>query len=263
MLTQNIFDQTPVWWLFSGTVVLLLIGSEIGYRLGKWRKAHMNEGEKAPANTMMGSALGLLAFILAFTFSMSSSRFDARKQLAQEEASSIFKAYQRAQFLPEQQRNECTRLLREYVALRVDIPKMQKVADIEAAVLKSERIQDALWNQAASMADRPNAVLAGFMASLSELTDLQTKRVRSVVWNRIPLTIVFSLYGIAFLGLATMGYSSSLAENRSMVPATVLILAFSAVIVLIVDMERPIQELFSVPQQPMTETARRMNAIQP
>lgn len=262
MLTQNVFDHIPAWLLFLGTALLLLAASEVGYRIGLWRRKKMSEGEKVPANTLMGSALGLLAFLLAFTFGMSSARLDARKQLAQDEASAILRAYHRAQFFQEPQRAETSRLLREYVELRVSMGPDLPLPALEDAILRSEAIQDSLWHEVSALSDSPNAILAGFLMSLSELTDLQTKRIRAVAWNRIPLAIVYALYGIAFLGLATMGYSSGLAESRTMVPATVLVLAFSAVIVLIVDMERPRQELFDVPQQPMTETARRIQLLE-
>ena len=118
MLSDTLLDRSPVWLIYAGTVLLLLAGNEIGFRLGRWRRARMPEGEKAPATAIMGSTLGLLAFMLAFTFGMSGSRFDARKQLVLDEASAVLRAHQRAQFLPEPQRSECSRLLRDYVELR-------------------------------------------------------------------------------------------------------------------------------------------------
>jgi hypothetical protein len=262
MLTETLFDGIPVWLLYAGTVLLLLAASELGFRLGRWRKQATSEGEKAPVNTMMGSTLALLAFMLAFTFGMSSARFDARKQAAQEEASAILRAHQRAQFLPEPQRAECNRLLHEYVTLRLDIAD-QDAAEVEARVLRSEDLQDALWQQATALSQQPSALLAGFMQSLSELVDLQLKRMRAVAWNRIPLTILCLLYGIAFLGLATIGYSGGLADSRTSVPSVVLVFAFAAVIVLIVDLERPRQDLFEVPRAPIHETARRMQVLAP
>jgi len=262
MFSQHLIDHTPVLLLFVATMILLLVGSEVGYRLGRWRQKRNVEGEKVPANTMMGSALGLLAFILAFTFGMSSTRFDARKQLAQDEASAILRTYQRAQLLPEAQKVECSRLLREYALLRIEAANIQNLSELEKAILHSEGIQDELWRQTAILAQNPNAMLAGYMQSLTELTDLQIKRLRAVSWNRIPITIILALYAIAFLGLATMGYSGGLTNCRTTVPAAVLVLAFSAVIVLIIDLERPQQELFSVPQEPMIETARRIDAFE-
>jgi hypothetical protein len=263
MLTETIFDRCPIWRLYSGTVLVLLAGSECGFRLGLLRRAKMSEGEKAPANAMMGSTLGLLAFMLAFTFGMSSTRFDARKQLVLDEASAILRAYERGQFLPEIQQIECTRLLREYVRIRVLPTTLKSIEKIREAVKRSEEIQKELWQLAASQADRPSAILAGFMGSLSELSDLQMKRVRAAVWNRIPPTIVVTLYVIAFLGLGTIGYGAGLAESRTTIPVAILALAFSAIIVLIIDLERPRQRLFEVSQEPMTDVARRIGVGQP
>jgi hypothetical protein len=263
MLSETILDQSPVWLLYVGTVLLLFAGNEVGFRLGTWRRAHMPEGEKTPASAIMGSTLGLLAFMLAFTFGMSGARFDARKQLVLDEASAVLRAHQRAQFLPEPQRSESTRLLRDYVDLRVRVATIQSLSEMQDLVTRSEAVQDALWREAGTLADRPSAILSIFIQSLSELTDLQMKRVRAAVWNRIPPTIVLTLYGIAFLALTAMGYGAGLSESRTTVPSLMLILTFSAIIVLIVDLERPRQQLFNVSQQPMADVARRIQSFQP
>jgi hypothetical protein len=97
------------------------------------------------------------------------------------------------------------------------------------------------------------------MQSLGNLSDLQMKRVRAAMWNRIPATIVVMLYTLAFLGLMTMGYNAGLASTRPLLPTLVLVLAFSAVIVLIVDLERPHQTLFNVSQEPMAAVQRRIH----
>ena len=263
MLTETLLDRSPVWLIYAGTVLLLLAGNEIGFRLGTWRRARMPEGEKVPATAIMGSTLGLLAFMLAFTFGMSGSRFDARKQLVLDEASAVLRAHQRAQFLPEPQRTECSRLLRAYAELRADVTKPKNFSELQELVTRSEGTQDALWKTAATLADRPNASLSLFIQSLSELTDLQMRRVRAAVWNRIPPAIVLTLYGIAFLALAATGYGAGLAESRTSVPSAMLILTFSAIIVLIVDLERPRQQLFEVSQQPMSDVVRRIQSFHP
>jgi hypothetical protein len=263
MLPEALLDRCPVWLLYGSTVLLLLVGNEIGFRLGRWRRARMPEGEKTPATAIMGSTLGLLAFMLAFTFGMSGSRFDARKQLVLDEASAVLRAFQRAQFLPEPQKDACSRLLRDYVGLRTPVATVQNAAALQELVTRSEGIQDALWKEASTLADRPSPSLSIFIQSLSELTDLQMKRVRAAVWNRIPPTILLTLYGIAFLALTAMGYGAGLAESRTTVPSVMLILTFSAIIVLIVDLERPRQQLFQVAQEPMADVARRIRSFRP
>lgn len=260
MLSETILDQIPVWLLYVATVMLLLGGSEFGFRLGTWLRAGKPEGAKTSANAIMGSTLGLLAFMLAFTFGMSSSRFDARKQLVLEEASAILVSYQRAQILPEPQKRECSQLLRDYVDVRIQIAGLKTIEELPDLLARSERIQNALWKQAENLSDRPSAILGSFIQSLSALTDLQMKRVRAAVWNRIPSLIVLMLFSIAFLALMAMGYSAALAESRPTLPAVLLILAFSAIIVLIVDLERPRQQLFHVSQEPMIDVSRRIQS---
>ena len=67
--------------------------------------------------------LGLLALMLAFTFSMALSRFEARRDAVLNEANAIGTTALRARLLPEPQRSETLKLLREYVHIRLEIVK--------------------------------------------------------------------------------------------------------------------------------------------
>ena len=259
-MPEGLLDRSHVVLLYAGTVLLLLAGNELGYRMGRWRRQHMPEGEKTSSTAIQGSTLGLLAFMLAFTFGMAVSRFDARKQLVLDEASAILRAHQRIQLLPQPQRGACSSLLQEYVTLRLQTAAVRSVAEIEPLLKRSESIQQSLWQEAAALTERPTPVLNLFLQSLSELTDLQLKRVRAGVWNRLPTAILATLYGIAFLALTAMGYGAGLADSRTAIPSVMLILTFSAIIVLIVDLDRPRQQLFRVVQEPIADVARRIGA---
>ncbi len=46
-----------------------------------------------------------------------------------------------------------------------------------------------------------------------------------------------------------------------MIPSLMLILTFSAIIALIVEMERPRQRLFQVSHEPMADVARRIQSL--
>jgi hypothetical protein len=78
-LNREPLDLVPLWLLFLATCFFSALAVECGYRLGKWRHAHAAEEKDAPVNAMVGSILGLLAFLLAFMFSMAATRFDARR----------------------------------------------------------------------------------------------------------------------------------------------------------------------------------------
>ncbi len=84
--------------------------------------------------------LGLLALLLGFTFSMSISRFDARKDLVLEEANAIGTAHLRAKFLPEQASGDVAALLRDYVAARIDFHAASSdQANLAAATMVAAR----------------------------------------------------------------------------------------------------------------------------
>src|SRR5271155_3934044 len=78
-------DVLPLWGIFTTAAVCALLAVEIGYRVGKWRHRHAVDEKDAPVGAMVASILGLLAFMLAFTFGLAASRFDARRQVVLEE----------------------------------------------------------------------------------------------------------------------------------------------------------------------------------
>ena len=87
-------DSIPIWALLALTVVIVMIAVEAGCFIGRnaLRKSHMEK--VAPVSSIVGSTLGLLAFMLAFTFGTVASRYDARKALVRDEANPRSVAFQ-------------------------------------------------------------------------------------------------------------------------------------------------------------------------
>src|ERR1041385_857187 len=112
-------DVIPLWGLFLLGAGWLWLVMEGGYRVGKWRHAHMPDERDQPVGAMVASILGLVALVLGFTFSLAASRFDARRMAVLEESNAIGTTYLRARLLPEPERTEIARLLREYVEVRI------------------------------------------------------------------------------------------------------------------------------------------------
>ena len=103
---------------FVGTIVLVMISIEVGYRLGRMAHRRSKQEKESPVSAIEGSVLALLAFILAFTFGVASNRLDARKELVRNEANTLRTVWSRADFLPDPDRTESKTLLREYVHAR-------------------------------------------------------------------------------------------------------------------------------------------------
>ena len=102
MESNGPIDALPLWGLFIAILLVVLVSVECGYRLGKYRHARHEQEKEAPVGTMVGATLGLLAFILAFTFGLAATRFDTRRQVLLDEANAIGTTYLRAGMLPEQ-----------------------------------------------------------------------------------------------------------------------------------------------------------------
>jgi len=112
MQTVQPLDILPLWGVFALTITLVLISMEFGFRIGKRRIRFEEDTKNSSTSSMVGAVLGLLAFMLAFTFGMSSQRYDTRRQLLREEANTVNTAYLRAGLLSEPRRTEIRSLLR-------------------------------------------------------------------------------------------------------------------------------------------------------
>ena len=74
-------DQIPLLAVFLITTIMLFTSAEIGFHLGKCQKRRSKDIEKGQAGTILGAALSMLAFMLAFTFGMAGSIHDDRKKM--------------------------------------------------------------------------------------------------------------------------------------------------------------------------------------
>jgi hypothetical protein len=150
MQNNALIDALPLWALFILIMLIVLLSVEFGYRLGKYRRSHHEMEKEAPLGTLVGATLGLLAFILAFTFGLAASRFDNRKQLLLDEANAIGTTYLRAGLLPE--RGQQVRdLLRDYVAARLEAVQPSKLAQ---GIRQSEDIQKKVWSEAEALGQK-------------------------------------------------------------------------------------------------------------
>src|SRR5215467_12620718 len=175
-------DALPLWLLFIAILLVVLVSVESGYRLGKYRRSRHEYEKDAPVGTMVGATLGLLAFVLAFTFGLAAARFDTRRQVLLDEANAIGTTYLRAGMLPER-REEIRTLLRNYVNTRLEAVRS---GNIEEGMRRSENIQSQLWTHAVAVGEKnPNSIVVGvFIQSLNDMIDLHAKRVQAGLRSR-------------------------------------------------------------------------------
>ena len=243
----------PITAVFFIGLTVIFVVSEVGWQLGIRTK-----GEGGGNITTLESAvLGLLALMLAFTFSMALTRFEARRDALLNEANAIGTTALRARLLPDPHRSETLKLLREYLEIRLDIVRQDaSLAERMTSINRSNALQEALWQQAKAITSKDIGLIPTglFIASLNEMIDDQGKRL-SALRNQVPNIVLITLFVIAAVAGGFAGYASAMDTQRTRLPVFVMGLLISMVIFLIVDLDRPSAGFIKNNQQPMIDLA--------
>jgi hypothetical protein len=246
-MNLNLFDSFPIAGGYVGVSILMLVFSEVGYQFGVHSRTGHDKEAPSSLGPMVGGLLAMLAFVLAFTFSIASHQHDVRKQSVLEEANSIGTAYGL----------KVKHLLREYVDIRL---KAANGSDIDTAVARSVEIHNHLWDLVSAAAkERPNTNTSLMIQSINDMIDMHEKRVTAGLRNRIPSSVWMALVGIIALTMITMGTQVGLTGKRRLVAMIPLVLAFAVLVTLVVDLNRPQSGLITVGQQSMVDLQRSMS----
>lgn len=257
MPTAQLLDSLPIMMVFVAFAIFTLACYEIGFRIGRWYQERTPGEQEGPTGMLVGSILALLAFLLAVTMGMASDRFDARRANVLAEANDIGTTYLRAGYLPEPASSQIRELLREYVPLRIVVTDAD---DVQADIARSVEIQNQIWAIAEGIARTTDKgdLVALFIESLNDTIDIHETRITAGLYARVPETVLLLLIGGSALSLGMVGYSAGLTKRRSLLSAVVLILALGAVIMIVVDLDRPREGFIQVSQQPLIDLQQQI-----
>jgi hypothetical protein len=252
---EELFYDVDLWLMLVASIGGFLLATEAGFLLGHRSQSNTNDHSRSQIYTIQGATLGLLALLLGFTFSMAMSRYETRKQLVLEESNAIGTTYLRAQLLPEPARQEISKLLRRYVEVRLDFyhagndqKLLREVSD------KTERLHNQLWADAVGVGEKdPRAVTTGlFLQSLNETIDLHAKRITALE-NHVPEITLVLLYFVALMATGLIGYGCGVSGVRNFFVTIISSVLIAAVILVIIDLDRPRRGLIKVSQQRMVD----------
>src|SRR5690349_17913597 len=94
--------SAPMAVVYIGTVALVVGSIRLGFKIGARRHNLFTSKADATVSSVTGAMMGLLAFILAFTFNGTMNRFDQRKTLYTDQVNVIETMYIRSELLPDQ-----------------------------------------------------------------------------------------------------------------------------------------------------------------
>jgi len=238
------------WITYPLAAILIFAAAEVGCRLGHRSPDREREQVRAHITTIQSALLGLLALLIGFTFSISLSRYDARRDLLLGEANAIGTTALRAQFLPEGHAATALALLKDYTDTRFIYAPRDERPGREAG----QALLGKLWAEAVfATAQDPKSVSAGLFAqSLNDVIDFNEKR-RIANRNHVPEVAFLLLFGLSAVAIGFMGYGAGLAGTRQRIPNAIIAVSVALVIMLIADMDRPRRGLITVDQQALTD----------
>jgi hypothetical protein len=252
-------NEYVVWLLM---VVILGAATEVGYWLGRRAKAQLGDATAAAddhTREVQTAVFAVLGLLLAFTYSMAVSRFDARKQALTAETTAIETAYLRTQLLPTPLQTTEAALLRQYVDVRLASARPDWYFDTPQRQ-QTQVLQQQMWAPAAAAAkqDTQSNILQIFVESLNEVINAQHQGEAARL-NHLPESALYLLFAVSALSVGILGYRSGLGSGRSALGAVLLVLLVATILVIIFDIDHPYQGLITISQQSLIDLRRFMS----
>jgi hypothetical protein len=249
--------------IFAVAILGFLAAIEAGFRIGRRQAARRDDGVTSHLGVLQAAVLGLLGLLFGFSLSMAVSRFEARKGLVLEEANDLGTLWLRSQFLQPADRETMARLLREYVAARIEFHDagLNEVR-LSAALNRADALQKELWTVATRVAaEQPTSLPARlFIETLNDVIDDYEKR-RVALENHVPDIVVFLLFCNSVVALGFVAYGSGLNGRRRFGTTAIVAVLFSLVLTIILDIDRPRRGLVQVNQDSMLRLRESLAAV--
>jgi hypothetical protein len=245
------FIQIIIMFLvpFLSIMIPILAGQYFGIRTRKTNE-QVND---SPIGSVVGAALGLLAFMLAFTFQIVDNRYGHRKELLLEEVTNIRTTYLQAGLIPEPFRTSSRELLVQYTDLRMILAKDASLSQLENMKSRSQFILDSLWHYSEALAaqDRSSEAYSLYTASVNNLVEDYNKRITLTFEYRIPAAILWVLFIVTLFSMLLLGYQFGISGRKNTILAFFTAVIFSSVMFLILALDRPETGIMKLNQTPM------------
>ena len=217
---------------------MVLIGRMAGKAWGK------EEGEpKGGVGSILSALFGLSAFILAFTFGMSASRYSNVRDIIVDEANDIGTALLRSDLYSDSVRDAFRADFKKYIDAR--IAYYNNVTDtvlFKKARNDAAEAGTALWSRATQQSKLPNMLIPSnnMISALNNMFDIATTTEMNL-YARVPDLIVYMLFTLALVTSFVGGFTSSGIRRKDWIIIIVFALFSSMVTYVTLDLSRPMR----------------------
>jgi uncharacterized membrane protein len=206
---------------------------------------------------LLSAALALLGLLIAFTFSLALSRYDARRNMVVEEGNAIGTAWLRATLAEGPASNGLRESMKAYVDTRLRLPESSDPVRIEQ---QSTQAQALIWqNLRATVPAMPPPIAATLVTATTEMFDAAARR-KYERRARIPAHVLGVVGIFALMSAGITGYVlGRRGDLRHAIVSTILFLLLTMAITLILDLDRPWSGSITISQQPIIDARAGMD----
>ena len=230
-----------LWFL----LICMLIMVEIGWRVGVYFASKHGVKKIDASDTFLASIFGLLALLIALTFSGASDRFDKRRDLIVQEVSAIGTAYQSIDLLAKRDQPKIREIFKRYIDSRISLYKNMDILveiHLEQKVAAHNAIGDEIWKAVVSaVEDTAYPQKLDSAQILPQVSDMFTASENQRLASKFhpPPIIVQALVGLAFIGSLIAGYNMGIEKSRDWLLTIICVFLMSGTIYVIMGLEYP------------------------
>jgi hypothetical protein len=226
--------------IVTGVFLVTMAMTWIGHKFGRYLNKKITP-TKEDSGIISSGLVGLLAFLLGFTFSMSAARLEKSRSIIAEEANCIGTAILRCDMYEEPDRTAFRVDFNSYLEARLAyFSHGADALQIEATNAASNAASKKLWARATALSHNPKLLAATnqMVPALNAMIDIVTTRnINSQ--SMVPDQIMWMLFILTGFNGFIVGFTINIFNLKSWIIMTLNALLTSLVIYIIIDLDRP------------------------
>ena len=230
----------------------VLVAAGAGLSLRKWQENTIGAGateHQDHKTDIISGLLGLLALLLAFTFSLAIDRFEIRRELVITDSNAVGTAYLRVQLLPEPHRTRLSNLLVNYTRNRILLARAQR-DEVPLLLARDDHLLNDIWSAtiAAHDAIKTLPFSKNLLDSMNAMIDADSSR-RQERLAHVPNRVLSALFLYLVITGAVFGYL--LSGKHARIAGAILMALLAISFLLIIDIDQPNRGRIVESQAPM------------
>lgn len=248
-------DTVGAWLVSLGFTSAMLLAWGLGWKL---ERRNPTESPQDPGTKFTDASMALLGLLLGFTFSMSLTRHEQRRQSVVSESNAIGDFYTCASLLKAPIGPRLVEVTRDYAEHKLDITRgTLSEADLDRALQRFNDSHTKMTQLVADAVTEGTPVTVPLTTTLNALISSEATRL-AAYRDRLPWSILFLLLISSIVPAFLMGKQQGISKVLHLTGTLAFIFLVTMVILVTLDLNQPGRGTITVSQEPMERLLKSM-----